>query len=95
MTKMGIKEFRGRLSEVAQGTEVVDVTHHGRVVGTFKPRRKDPETIRRAAASIQRWQDEMKAKGIDLEAELRAMGIGPDGEPLDQIEGANGSGAGC
>ena len=83
MTKMGIKEFRERLSEVAQGTEIIDVTHHGRVVGTFKPRRTDPELIRRVGESIQRWQDEMRAKGVDLEAELRSIGLDPWGEPLE------------
>lgn len=80
--KMGIKEFRERLSEVAHGTEPIDITHHGRVLGTFRPRRRDPAKIRAAAESIRRWQEEMKAKGVDLEAELAAMGIAPDGAPL-------------
>lgn len=82
--KMGIKEFRERLSEVAHGTELVEITHHGRVVGEFRPRRKDPAKLREAAAAIQRWQGEMRARGIDLEAELAASGIGPYGEYLSK-----------
>jgi len=82
--KMGIKEFRERLSEVVQMGEAVVVTNHGKVIGTFAPLRpKDPARVRRAAESIGRWQAEMKAKGVDLGAELAAMGISPDGTPLD------------
>lgn len=82
--KMGIKEFRERLSEVVRMGEPVIVTNHGKVLGTFSPLRpKDPEKVRQAAESIRRWQEEMKAKGVDLQAELAAMGIAPDGTPLD------------
>ncbi len=81
--KMGIKEFRERLSEVAHGTELVELTHHGKTLGMFQPLRRDPETIRAAAAAIQRGQDELRAKGIDLDAELAAIGLDPWGEPLD------------
>lgn len=81
---MGIKEFRERLSEVVQGSEAVIVTHHGKVVGTFAPlRSKDPARVRKAAESIRRWQEEMKAKGVDLEGVLADMGLDPWGEPLD------------
>lgn len=81
--RMGIKEFRDRLSEVTKGTAMIDVTHRGRIVGTFTPRLRDPEKIRAAAASIERWQNEMKERGIDLEAELAALGLDPWGEQLD------------
>jgi len=86
--KMGIKEFRERLSEVVQIGEPVVVTNHGKVLGTFAPLRpKDPTRVRQAAESIRRWQDEMRANGVDLEAELAAMGISPDGTPLDDHPG--------
>lgn len=82
--RMGIKEFRERLSEIVQGGEAVVVTHHGKVVGTFAPLRpKDPERARRAAESIQRWQEDMRARGVDLEGVLAEMGLDPWGEPLD------------
>lgn len=86
--KMGIKEFRERLSEVVRSGEPIVVTNHGKVLGTFAPLRpKDPERVRAAAESIRRWQEEMKTKGIDLEAELAAMGVSPDGTPLDDHVG--------
>jgi antitoxin (DNA-binding transcriptional repressor) of toxin-antitoxin stability system len=86
--KMGIKEFRERLSEVVRKGEPIVVTSHGKVLGTFAPLRpKDPEQVRRAAESIRRWQEEMKAKGVDLEAELAAMGLDPWGVPLDDRAG--------
>jgi len=82
--KMGIKEFRERLSEVAQRGEPVVVTNHGRVLGTFTPfRPKNPERVRRAGESIRRWQESMRAKGVDFEAELTKMGVNAHGEPLD------------
>lgn len=84
MTKMGIKEFRERLSEVTRGTDVVEVTHHGRIVGTFTPKRKfDPEAARRAVESVKRWQDELRAGGTDPEALLAELGLDPWGVPLE------------
>ena len=86
--KMGIKEFRERLSEIVRKGEPVVITNHGKVVGTFAPLRpKDPERVHQAAESIRRWQEEMKAKGVDLEAALAAEGIAPDGTPLDDPAG--------
>ncbi|GAA0726740.1 hypothetical protein [Sphingomonas japonica] len=81
--KIGIKEFRERLSEIARGGEVVDITNHGRIIGTFTPRVRDADKMRAAAESIRRWQEDMKATGVDLEAELAALGLDPWGEPLD------------
>ena len=53
--KMGIKEFRERLSEVIQSGEPVIVTNHGKVLGTFSPLRpKDPARVKAAADSIRR-----------------------------------------
>ncbi|MBW8785564.1 MAG: hypothetical protein JF593_13160 [Novosphingobium sp.] len=37
--RMGIKEFRERIAEVATGDEVVVVTHRGKRVGRFVPER--------------------------------------------------------
>jgi antitoxin (DNA-binding transcriptional repressor) of toxin-antitoxin stability system len=45
--KMGIKEFRERISEVSLGDEVVIVTHHGKRVGRYIP-----EGLRKPAANI-------------------------------------------
>jgi antitoxin (DNA-binding transcriptional repressor) of toxin-antitoxin stability system len=87
MTRMGIKEFRERLSEVARGTEPVQVTHHGKVVGTFTPRRPfDPARAAEAITSVRRFQDELRAEGRDPEAMLRELGLDPWGVPLAQSD---------
>jgi antitoxin (DNA-binding transcriptional repressor) of toxin-antitoxin stability system len=82
--RMGIKEFREKISEVTEKGDPLVVTHHGRAVATYMPLKpKDPVKIRRAAESIKRWQDEMKAEGVDLEGVLAGLGLDPYGEPLD------------
>lgn len=81
--KMGIKEFRERIREVAEGGEPVVVTNHGKPVGSFAPlSRKDPAAVRRAAAEISAWQNDMKAKGIDLEKILTGLGLDSWGGPI-------------
>ncbi len=81
--KLGVKEFRHRLTEVLHGSQAVDITHHGRILGTFRPCKSDPERARKAAESIRRWQEDMRAKGIDLEAILAERGLDPWGAPLN------------
>jgi GTP-sensing pleiotropic transcriptional regulator CodY len=81
--KLGVKEFRHRLTEVLHGSEAVDITHHGRVIGTFRPRKINLDRARQALESNRRWQEEMRAKGIDLEGVLADMGLDPWGEPLN------------
>jgi antitoxin (DNA-binding transcriptional repressor) of toxin-antitoxin stability system len=82
--KMGIKEFREKISEVTALGEPVVITNHGKPVGSFAPfKRKDPKKIKKAAEEILRWQDEMRAKGIDLDAVLAGLGLDPWGAPLD------------
>jgi hypothetical protein len=60
--KMGIKEFRERISEVSLGREVVIVTHHGKRVGRYIP-----DGLSKPAADI-----DMKAWVRDMEAFGRA-----------------------
>lgn len=43
--KMGIKEFRDRISEVALGDKAVVLTHHGRRVGQYVPDAIRPPTV--------------------------------------------------
>jgi antitoxin (DNA-binding transcriptional repressor) of toxin-antitoxin stability system len=76
--KMGIKEFRERISEVAEGDEVVVVTHHGKPVGRFIPERlRQPKDI-----DIEEWAREREEAGRrwrsmtpDWRERLRAFGI--------------------
>ncbi len=83
--KMGMKEFRARVGEMGDAPEPVIITNHGREVGTFIPRKwvRDAAAAERAAASVARWRKEMRMRGIDLNAELAAMGMSPLGEPLN------------
>ncbi|WP_174287025.1 hypothetical protein [Sphingomonas bacterium] len=86
--KMGIKEFRERLGEVARGREQVQLTDRGQVIGTYTPWPKmDPERLERARlAGIrhQEAQDELRAHGIDTSVLLAEIGLSPWGEPLEQ-----------
>ena len=83
--KMGIKEFRDRISEVTERGEPVTVTHHGREVATYLPRRAvDLERARAAADEIKAWQRDLRAGGIDPEAILAEIGLNPWGVPLDE-----------
>jgi antitoxin (DNA-binding transcriptional repressor) of toxin-antitoxin stability system len=82
--KMGIKEFREKISEITALGQPVVVTHHGKPVGSYAPfKRKDPEAVRKTAEEISRWQTEMRAKGIDTEDWLAELGLDPWGVPLD------------
>ena len=82
--KMGIKEFRERIGEIAEGDSVIELTKHGRVVGQYRPNRPfDPAAAKKAAADVARWQAEMRAKGIEPEDWLAEMGLDPWGAPLD------------
>lgn len=58
--KMGIKEFRERISEVSLGAEVIIVTHHGKRVGRYIP-----ETLSKPAADIDMniWRRDLEEFG--------------------------------
>ena len=82
--KMGIKEFRERLGEIAQGEAVVELTKHGKVVGQYRPKRTfDPVAAEKAVNDISRWQAELRAKGVEPEDLLAELGLDPWGVPLD------------
>lgn len=85
MIELGIREFRERLSEVAQGSDFVVVTSNGREVGTYMPKNwmRDLGKARQAAAAVAKTQAELKKRGIDLDKEMAAMGLTPFGEPLN------------
>lgn len=64
--KMGIKEFRERISEVSLGREVVIVTHHGKRVGRYIP-----EGLSKPAEDIdmEAWAREREAFGRQWRAQ--------------------------
>lgn len=81
--KMGIKEFRERLSEVAKGEETVVVTHHGR----YLPERSKPAEdldLDEWARERQRVRDEWRASTPDWRERMAAYGLGPDGELIER-----------
>ena len=87
--KMGIKEFRQRIGEIATGDDVIEVTHHGRRVGRYVPERLQPprdidfdvwrrereETGRRWRAETPDWRDRLKSFGIP-ESEIAELDAG-------------------
>ena len=87
--QMGIKEFRERLGEVARGSEAVQLTDRGRVIGVYSPLpRWTPERRARslqAAAEIERMHAEWRAAGIDRDELMAELGLDPWGIPLDQV----------
>jgi hypothetical protein len=83
--KMGIKEFRERISEVVDGHEIIELTRHGLVVGEFRPKKPfDAAAAREAGEAVKRWQAELRAKGVEPEEWLAEMGLDPWGAPLDE-----------
>ena len=86
--RMGIKEFRERLGEVALGDEVIVLTHHGKPVGRYLPdraraprdvdldawAREREEFSRRWRAATPNWRERLSAVGFSDEeiAELEA-----------------------
>ena len=77
--KMGIKEFRDRISEVSAGDKVVVVTHHGKPVGRYIPERaRKPaenidldEWVRERDEAARRW----RARTPDWRDRLRSLEI--------------------
>ncbi|KQS01343.1 hypothetical protein ASG11_16795 [Sphingomonas sp. Leaf357] len=83
---LGVKEFRERFSEIAEGKEQVFVTKNGRIVGEYKPMRDTAERVRDWAeieARLDAVREEWKARTPDWEQRMKDYGLGPDGEILD------------
>ena len=84
--KMGIKEFRERISEVADGREAVTVTHHGRVVGHYVPvdrRRLEEPQFSGWLAARERFRRGWQAANPDWRERLERMGWDDEGEPFE------------
>lgn len=87
--KLGVKEFRERFSELAEGAEPVVVTKNGRVIGTYKPALTLEE--RRASwAKFKAQRDEIleewRASTPDWKERMASIGLDPEGEPLSACE---------
>lgn len=83
--KMGVKEFRERFSEVAEGAEPVFVTKNGRVVGKYdplippKPGRGDWVALE---AKLAEFRSDWKGKTPDWRTRLASIGLDERGEEL-------------
>ncbi len=88
MIELGIREFRERFSEVVNGNDFVIVTNNGREVGTYIPTiwKRDIGLARKAALEVEAAQEELRKKGVDLDAELAMLGMTPLGDPLTTNE---------
>lgn len=84
--KMGVKEFRERFSEVAEGRERVFVTKNGRIVGRYDPLTPEGRNAidwdainARLAAFRAAWQ----ARTPDWRERLAGIGMDENGDPLE------------
>ena len=84
--QIGVRELRGRLSEVVNGDKHIVVTNNGRVVGEFTPATIKMPTANAAAwlddrlAFRRRWRDSTP-DWLDL---LMSKGWDGEGEPFDE-----------
>lgn len=79
--KMGIKEFRQRISEVADGGEVIELTHHGRRVGRYVPERtRAPQPLDMPGWAEEREETSRLWRAItpDWRDRLRSIGFSAD-----------------
>lgn len=84
--KMGVREFRERMTEVIHGTTPVVITSNGRRLGTFVPDRrpKGQEAWEAVSAGVAAYQASLRDVGIEPEDKLAEMGLDPWGAPLDE-----------
>ena len=86
--KMGVREFRERISEVVNGDEPVIVTKNGEVVGRYTPLRpkKPAENIDMDAwmRRIEAFQTDLKARTPDWRERLASIGLDENGELIDE-----------
>jgi antitoxin (DNA-binding transcriptional repressor) of toxin-antitoxin stability system len=84
--QIGVRELKGRLSEVVNGNRPVVVTKNGKVVGEYTPATIVKPTADRAKwlderiAFRRRWQEETP-HWLDL---LMSEGMDGDGEKFDE-----------
>jgi antitoxin (DNA-binding transcriptional repressor) of toxin-antitoxin stability system len=83
--KMGVKEFRERFSEVAEGSEPILVTKNGRIVGKYdpsarsKPDKRDWDALEAKLGTI---RSNWKARTPDWRERMAGIGLDENGEDL-------------
>ena len=86
--KMGVKEFRERFSEVADGGKQVVVTKNGRIIGRYEPvggleQQIDWDLIDRR---LEAFRADFRATTPDWQARLASIGLNAEGEPYDPCD---------
>lgn len=75
-TKMGVREFRDSFTQIArEATEPVIVTNHDAVVGWFTPANRPQRSVAEIVGELKDIRRSVEARGIDVGARLKAMGI--------------------
>lgn len=85
--RMGVKEFREKFTTIArEATGPVIVTSHGKVVGYYTPSRREPLDVKKWFAEFdetaKKLRADAEARGIDVAAKLKELGI-EDDKPFD------------
>lgn len=84
--KLGVKEFRERFSEIADGSQPVFVTKNGRIVGKYQPMLSTEERVHNWAeisARLEKHREEWKARTPDWKQRMADYGLTPDGDMID------------
>lgn len=85
-TRLGVKEFRDNFTTIArEAKEPIIVTNHDRVIGYYTPANREPppeDWFARFNATTRRIRADLEARGVDVAARLRELGI-EDDEPFD------------
>jgi antitoxin (DNA-binding transcriptional repressor) of toxin-antitoxin stability system len=83
--KMGVKEFRERFSELAEGAEPVFVTKNGRVVGKYDPLvapKVEGGDWAAVESRLAEFRAEWTATTPDWRARLASIGLDETGEEI-------------
>lgn len=74
--RMGVKEFRDRFTTIARtAKEPVIVTSHDKVVGWFTPSNRPKPSVKEILAALDGVRRSMEARGIDVAARLKELGL--------------------
>lgn len=84
--KMGVKEFRERFSDVAEGSERVFVTKNGRIVGRYDPLTPvsaTPIDWDAIDARLAAFRDAWRAQTPDWRDKMASIGLDENGDPIE------------
>lgn len=84
--KMGVKEFRERFSDVAEGNERILVTKNGRIVGRYDPltpANRRPIDWDAIDASLAAFRDAWRLRNVDWREKMASIGLDENGDPLE------------